>query len=330
MRTICRESALQPKLGVETGPAAIRETGIFKALAQLGRDVRDYGDVRPDLIDPDPPLHGMRNWRNIHSYNLKASHRYGIDNVDITLADRVKQVIEDGKLCVTLGGDHSIALGTVYGHVLASKKSVGVIWVDAHADINTPLSSLSGNVHGMSLSFLCEELEDYHPPIPSWEWPDPCLTADRIVFIGLRDVDPLERLAIDKTGVKAYSMHEVEQLGIREVARRAIEDINPNGDRAIHVSFDIDAIDPVVAPCTGTPVPGGLSLREGEYLMEVIHETGALEALDMVEVNPLLGSGEEAEKTAQAAELLILAACGRYRGGNVPLGVTDLPLSRNS
>uniref|UniRef100_A0A8C4QU52 Arginase n=1 Tax=Eptatretus burgeri TaxID=7764 RepID=A0A8C4QU52_EPTBU len=196
------------------------------------------------------------------------------------VAKAVCRVIRDGHTCVTLGGDHSLALGSVFGHSLA-QQNPAVIWVDAHADVNTPLTSRTGNLHGQPVAFLLHELQDKIPSLSGFSWLSPCLSARDIVYIGLRDVDPAE-----------------------------------HSKRSIHLSFDIDAFDPSLAPATGTPVPGGLTLREGLYIAEELHNSGALSALDLVEVNPRLGSDPNAaDVTLDLAMDVILSCLGKVREG---------------
>lgn len=194
---------------------------------------------------------------------------------------------------------------------------LAVLWIDAHADINTPLTSDSGNMHGMSVAFFVKELQPYVsrlPPIASWIQPK--ISAANLAYIGLRDVDPAEATILEMLGIAAYSMREVDRYGIEKVTEMALSKISRgNSNRPIHVSYDIDAICGSVIKSTGTPVPGGLTLREGISLIEMIHNTGRMVSMDLVEVNPLLGSEEDAVTTAQAAKHLILGAFGHARGG---------------
>lgn len=154
-----------------------------------------------------------------------------------------------------------------------------MVWIDAHADINTIETTGTGNMHGMPVSFL---LGINKNPIPGFDWIRPILTPDRLVYIGLRDVDQGEKRILNEYGIKAFSMHEVDRYGIGEVVKMALDHVNPNRDKPIHMSFDVDALDPSVAPSTGTPVRGGLTFREGHYICEAIHETGLLVAFDIV------------------------------------------------
>ncbi|KZC05045.1 Arginase, hepatic, partial [Dufourea novaeangliae] len=207
------------------------------------------------------------------------------------------------------------------------KKDVGVIWVDAHADLNTNKTSESGNVHGMPVALLTSELADYWPHLPGMDWQQPMLSIRNVAYIGLRSVDRYERLVIEKFGIIAFGMEDVERYGIHDVVNMAIEKVDPNDSKSLHVSFDIDSLDPLEAPSTGTPVRGGLSLREAVHLMEELYRTHRLNAVDLVEVNPLIGSPRDVNLTIEAAIHIIQAGFGYTRRGlKVPKGITDMPL----
>ncbi|KAK3768538.1 hypothetical protein RRG08_015143 [Elysia crispata] len=234
-----------------------------------------------------------------------------------SLSEEVSRHLKKGERLLVLGGDHSLGIGSIHGQAQA-QPDVVVVWVDAHADLNTPLTSSSGNMHGMPLSFLIHELAEFLPPTPALEWCKPCLSARDVVYIGLRDVDPAERLFIEQCGITAFSMQEVDKFGIREVVERALAAVDPSGNRPIHLSFDVDAMDPVHAAATGTPVPGGLSLRESFYLAEEIAATGRLAVLDIAEVNPLLGTPSEQKITVSNAIDVTAKFYGSQRKGDVP------------
>jgi arginase len=226
-----------------------------------------------------------------------------------TAHNMVKQMVSQGQLAVTLGGDHSIALGTVAGHLACDPDCV-VVWVDAHADINTLTSSNSGNMHGMPLSFNMKELQEEFPH-PELSWLTPRLSPAQLVYVGLRDVEQREREVLVELGITAFYMADVDRLGIVQVVEEALASVDPLGNRNIHLSFDIDALDPVDAPATGTAVRGGLTMREGLTLCDMVHRTGRLKAVDMVEVNPGLANNvEEANRTVNAANNILLAALG--------------------
>lgn len=211
-----------------------------------------------------------------------------------------------------------MAIGSIHGHAQA-QKDLSVVWVDAHADINTPLTSPTGNIHGQPMSYLIHELHSKIPVMPSFSWLKPCVSAKDIVYIGLRDVDPEEHYILKHLGIKVFSMTEVDRLGIARVMEETCDYIFSKVRKPIHLSYDIDALDPSISPATGTPVVGGLTYREGVYITEQICQTGLLSAVDMVEVNPKRGkTEEEVRSTVNAAVDLVLGCFGRLREGNHP------------
>ncbi|PAV23813.1 arginase [Pyrrhoderma noxium] len=241
----------------------------------------------------DPPIGILKNPRLV-------------SNVSKAVAESVGAHARKGELPLTIGGDHSLAMGTVSG-TLSRYPDACLIWIDAHADINTVESTESGNIHGMPVSFL---LGLNQPNIPEYEWIKPLLTPDRLVYIGLRDVDGGEKKIIKENGIKAFSMHEVDKYGIGRVVEMALDHVNPDRTRPIHLSFDVDALDPSVAPSTGTPVRGGLTFREGHYICEAVHETGCLVALDIMEVNPSLADADAVKATVAVGCSLARSALG--------------------
>ncbi|CAG9858698.1 unnamed protein product [Phyllotreta striolata] len=300
--------------GAHNGPDSIRKAGLIDRLAGIGDDleVKDYGNLEYDVIQGiDTTVPNMKNYHDIISCNQ-------------VLSQKVESILKEGQVCLALGGDHSIAIGTIDGHVRA-KKDVSVLYIDAHPDLNTNKTSDSGNIHGMPLGILVSELSDYWPYLPGMDWQKPILSLRNVAYIGLRSVDPYERLIIDKLGVTAYDMDDVEEHGISSVISMALKAIDPEENRSIHVSFDIDALDSLVAPSTGYPIPGGLTLREGVQILEKVFDTGRLGAMDLVEVNPNIGSKEDVRRTVEAAVHLILAAFGNKRRGVRPKNET-LPL----
>ncbi|ELU03494.1 hypothetical protein CAPTEDRAFT_151997 [Capitella teleta] len=294
----------QPRPGVAQAPQRLRDYGMLKKLETMGYRVHDYGDLQFQEFPDDYPAWNIKYPRSIGASCKK------ISNV-------VEEVTEKGQVALTLGGDHSLSIGTVHGHAMA-EPNMCLIWVDAHSDINTPMASPSGNIHGMVLSFLAKELQKYVPRVPGMEWVKPCLSTKDIAFIGLRDLDPAERCIIEQYNITCYTMHEVDRMGIHRVLEEALHSVNPNLDRPIHLSYDIDSLDPAVSPSTGTPVPGGLSIREGMYIAEEIAATGQLTGIDLVEVNPELGSKQDQELTLFTACEIIGACFGKRRKGNVP------------
>ncbi|XP_070079973.1 arginase-1 isoform X4 [Equus przewalskii] len=210
----------------------------------------------------------------------------------------------------------SLAIGSISGHARVHP-DLCVIWVDAHSDINTPLTTTSGNLHGQPVSFLLQELKGQIPDVPGFSWMTPCLSAKDIVYIGLRDVDPGEHYILKTLGMKYFSMTEVDKLGIGKVMEEALSYLVGRKKRPIHLSFDVDGLDPSFTPATGTPVVGGLSYREGVYITEEIYKTGLLSGLDIMEVNPSLGkTPEEVTSTVNTAVAVTLACFGAAREGN--------------
>ncbi len=204
----------------------------------------------------------------------------------------IEGAVREGGFPIVLGGDHSIAMGTLAGLTRARGEAPGLVWIDAHADINSPESSHSGNVHGMPLWFALK---------------NGFAVADRTVQIGLRDVDETEKRMLRESGVKAFSMTDVDKLGMVHVMERARAIAGANG-RSIHVSFDMDGIDPSEAPGTGTPVKGGLSYREAHLVMEMLADSGQLGSIEMVEINPIL---DNKNQTATLAVGLICSGLGK-------------------
>ncbi|KAK6329354.1 hypothetical protein J4Q44_G00013320 [Coregonus suidteri] len=281
----------QPRDGVEKGPDLIRAAGLVEKLRAQGCAVKDYGNLTFVDVANDEPIGNVKRPRAVGSANQR-------------LSAAVHAVKNDGYTCVMLGGDHSLAIGSIQGHA-AAKEDLSVVWVDAHADINTPLTSPTGNIHGQPMSYLIRELHSKIPVLPNFSWIKPCVSAKDIVYIGLRDVDPEEHHILKLLGIKGYSMTEVDRLGIAK--------------KPIHLSYDIDALDPSISPATGTPVVGGLTYREGVYITEHICQTGLLSAVDMVEVNPKRGRTDgEIRSTVNAAVDLIRGCFGKLREGNHP------------
>lgn len=266
--------------GVDMGPSAIRYARLKESLEKLGIEVTDHGNLRVPV--PESATVAQQN----------AKYFPIIKAVCEELAELVRGVIGAGGFPLVLGGDHSIAMGTIAGVARARGKAPGVIWVDAHGDINTPLTSPSGNVHGMPVHFAVQE----HAVDPS-----------RMVFIGLRDVDEGEKHAIRELGVKAFTMADVDRRGMANVVDEALA-IVAEGECSVHVSFDMDGIDPQEAPGVGTPVRGGLTYRESHVLMEGIAQSGTLGSLEITEINPILDSEN---RTAILAVELILSALGK-------------------
>lgn len=295
----------QRKLGVEEAPKFLRDAGLLDQLRGLGYLVKDFGDVR---VEGEP---------NVTDCNAIESDIVGRTSKNVR--DAVAEVLRSGRVSLNLGGDHTMAIGTVNGHAQATHSDLAVIWVDAHADINTPTSSESGNIHGMAVAFLLHEMAPYVVKPKGFEWLQPCVHKENFAFIGLRDVDDYERYFLDQLGITVYDMADVDRHGIRNVVQRILNKINPTGTKSLHVSYDIDSLDKLVAPSTGTPVMGGLTLREGLIIAEEVSNSGQLRALDLVEVNLRLGSRQDAENTLECSLKVVDAFFGSQRRGNLPL-----------
>jgi arginase len=281
--------------GVDMGPSAVRLAGLDDRLRTLGYALEDQGNVlveQPESLPLGPET---------------ARYLPEIAQTCERLAEMVCSAMASGKRPVVLGGDHSVAIGTVSGigkHYRDRGESIGLIWIDAHADMNTPGSSPSGNVHGMPLACCIgkgpPELTDIFGYAPK-------VNPDNVALVGLRDVDRTEKAIVRSTGVHAYTMRDIDERGLRVVMQRAIE-VASKGTVGFHVSFDMDVVDPSFAPGVGTPVRGGLTYREAHLAMELICDSNRLVGIEVVEVNPVLDS---ANQTAILAVELMLSAFGK-------------------
>jgi arginase len=275
--------------GVDMGPSAIRYAGLARRLAKLGLEVEDCGDV------PTPVLEAT---------GLSDEHARFLPEVKAIceqVARLVRKAIERGAFPLLLGGDHSVALGSL-GALASVHGPGGVLYIDAHGDLNRPETSPSGNVHGMVLSAALGLAGD---GFASAEWPLPMVLAERIVIVGARSLDKPEQELIRELGVKVHTMSDIDRLGLERVMGRALDDVYGAG--FVHVSFDMDSVDPDTAPGVGTPVRGGLSYREAHLALELVAESGLAGSLDIVEVNPIL---DRENTTAKLAVELVASALG--------------------
>ncbi len=272
------------------GPSAIRYAGLDQRLASLGCEIKDCGNVEIPVRDTLPEEGGLAFMPAVLEA-CESVYRAGAC------------AIEAGDVPLFLGGDHSIALGTVTAAANASGERTGVLWIDAHGDFNTPETSPSGNLHGMPLAALtgrgAPEMVDL---IESGRK----VADEDVVLVGIRDLDPEEKVTLRESGVHVYTMREVDRRGIGEVAEEAIGRLS-HLDR-VHVSLDMDSLDPREAPGVGTPVAGGLSYREAHLLMETIADRVAVGSLDVVEINPIL---DQRNRTADLAIELVLSGLGK-------------------
>jgi arginase len=275
--------------GVDMGPSAIRYAGLDARLSELGLGIVDWGNVETAVAEATS------------SGDPSARFLPEIKEACERVARRVAGAAGEGRVPVVLGGDHSVALGTLVG--LASARGPGgVLWLDAHGDLNTPETSPSGNVHGMPLAAA---LGRAGPDFASDVWPLPALDPERVVLVGVRSLDAGERSLVHETGIGVYTMTELDRRGVEAVVREALERVE--GAAFVHVSLDMDVVDPDVAPGVGTPVRGGLSYREAHLAMELVAESGLLGSLEIVEVNPIL---DRENATAQLAVELAASAFG--------------------
>jgi arginase len=277
--------------GVDMGPSAIRYAHLQQGLEELGYTVEDKGNV-------DVPIAEMCR---INEPKLKY-----IDCI-VPMARRVAGAVatsvQGGRLPLVLGGDHSIALGSIRG--AAKHKKLGLLWIDAHADFNTDETTPSGNIHGMPLAALCG-LGDRRL-VQLWDELVPVVDPKNVVVLGARDLDAGEKKNLYEAGVTVLSLEQIDRTGMYAAVSQAIEQISRDTD-GIYLSFDVDSLDPRHAPGVGTPVSGGLTYREAHLACEMVAETGKLAGMDMVEVNPIL---DVQNQTAHLAVELILSALGR-------------------
>ena len=281
--------------GTDVGPSALRIAGLGAALRRMGYDV---------ALEEDIPAPAMETRR---SEDKHARYKPQILDVCTRLAKRVKEVVDAGDFPLVLGGDHSIAMGTVAGtaaHYHDKEEPIGLIWFDAHGDMNVPESSPSGNIHGMPLAHLLGKGDVDLKNILGFS---PKVKPENVALIGIRAIDAGERKIIRDSGIHAFTMREIDEHGMAAVARRALEVVN-DGTAGFHVSFDVDGCDPTVIPGSGTLVPGGVSFREAHLLMEYVADNGRLLSLEVVELNPFL---DERNISAKRALELILSAMGK-------------------
>lgn len=284
----------QRRRGVDMGPSVLRYAGLGEQLRALGHTVIDSGNLPVPLAETDPP--------DPPSGSGKARHLGSIAGVCRAIFDAAYGINQRGEIALFLGGDHSLSIGTISA-ITAQEDSVGVLWVDAHGDFNTPDISPSGNVHGMALAAL---MGLGAPELTSVGRPGAKLRPAQAVILGARDLDPQERALLRETGVRVLTMREVDEHGIAASTRKALSHLRRC--KRIHVSLDMDSLDPAEAPGVGTPVPGGLSYREAHLLMEILHDTGKVTSLDIVEVNPIL---DDRNRTARLAVELTASLFGK-------------------
>ncbi|WP_099156746.1 arginase [Virgibacillus ndiopensis] len=272
----------QSRRGVDMGPSAIRYAGVVEKLERLQYDINDLGDIpinRPDSKN-DKREGNLRNLPQVTEGNQK-------------LAEMVDQEIEKNRFPLVLGGDHSIAIGSLAG-ISKHYENLGVIWYDAHGDLNSSETSPSGNIHGMPLAV---SLGIGHEKLTNMLGYQPKIKPENIVIVGARSLDPGERELIEARGIKVYTMHEVDRMGMTKVMSETIDYLKERTD-GVHLSLDLDGLDPSEAPGVGTPVLGGMTYRESHLAMEMLAESDILTSAEFVEVNPIL---DDKNKTATVA-----------------------------
>ncbi|MXR40967.1 arginase [Halobaculum sp. WSA2] len=284
----------QDRRGVDMGPSAIRYAGLSDALASAGVDAVDAGDLtvpRAEERDPDARQPSQGNAKFLEE----------IEGVTTALSGDVADSVAAGETPLVLGGDHSVAIGSLRGS--ARDAEIGAVWFDAHGDYNTPTTSPSGNVHGMPLSAALGHAE--------WDGVDwanaPGLREENVAYVGLRALDDSEREAIRASEMTAYTMSDIDERGVTDVVEAALS-VARDGVDGVHVSLDMDWLDPTIAPGVGTPVRGGVTYREAHHAMELVAEADALRSMEVVEVNPVL---DESNETASLATELVASAFGK-------------------
>ncbi len=284
--------------GVDMGPSALRYAQLEEKLEKLGYKVRDFGDLYIEGLETQT----IRNNKLKYLPEILRSSKI--------LAKKVESLLNRDYFPLILGGDHAAAIGSIAG--IASfcrkrKKTLGVIWIDAHSDMNTPETTPSGNIHGMPLAAAIGIGEKRLVRVGGFS---PKLLPENIAMIGIRDVDPAEAetvKAFREKGMKVYTMSEVDKLGIHKIISMILDDFRNRIDH-IHISFDLDGVDPEIAHGVGTPVEGGLTYRESQLLMEMVAESGRMSSLEMLEVNPILDIKNE---TAELAVDFVESALGK-------------------
>lgn len=276
--------------GVDMGPSAMRYANIIERLEGIGHDIDDLGDIE------------AFNSESVEVGNPRVKYLKEVTTVNTDLAQKVSAIIADKRFPLVLGGDHSIAIGTIAG-VAAHYKNLGLLWIDAHADINTDETTSSGNIHGMPLAAslglgnsLLANINGFAPKVK----------PENVVIIGARSLDPGEKKLVKELGIKVFSMHEIDRMGMARVMDAAILFLRERTN-TVHLSFDLDVIDPLEAPGVCVPVKGGVTFREGHLAMEMLSDTGLIVSAEFTEVNPIL---DNKNNTAETAVGLVASALG--------------------
>ncbi|MCG7339953.1 arginase [Staphylococcus sp. ACRSN] len=277
----------QRKLGVNFGPDAIRYAGLVSRIKAIGLSVNDKGNIEVPFLDIEKFNSEQKGLRNLNE----------IATVSSNLCKSVSESISENHFPLILGGDHSIAIGSISG-VSQHYNNLGIIWYDAHGDLNVPEESPSGNIHGMPLRILAG---DGDPSLVEIGGDNPKVKAENIVLIGMRDLDIGEKKYIKENNIKTFTMADVDRIGINQVIEESLSYLKDKTD-GIHLSLDVDGLDPVETPGTGTRVLGGLTYRESHFALELLHSSNLITSMDVVEVNPLI---DQNNHTAEQAVSLV-------------------------
>lgn len=294
------------QLGTLMGPDAMRTAGLGPLLEELGFTVEDHGNLAmPKPASDDTPPANAKHYRDIQAY-IQA------------LSARAYNLAASGALPIFIGGDHSLSMGSVNGvarHWQAQGRELFVLWLDAHADYNTPATTISGNMHGMSAAFLCGE-----PGLDGLLGNEPraSITPDHLDLFGIRSIDKLEKELVKQRGISLIDMRQIDEFGVGVLIRRVIERVKARNG-VLHVSLDVDFLDPITAPGVGTMVQGGATYREAHLIMELLHDSGLMCSLDVVELNPFL---DERGRTARVMVELVGSLFGQQ--------ITDRPTPTNA
>jgi len=284
----------QLRRGVDMGPSAIRYAGLYDRLRKLGYIATDAGNITVPQVEQISAT---------DAYDPVTNARYlpQVTRVCQDAYDLIKNTLQPGEYGIFLGGDHSLSIGTV--SAVSQMGKVGVLWVDAHADMNTPRTSPSGNIHGMSVAAL---LGDGPDSLTGIGGPAPKLQPHDVAMVGLRNLDTEEKNRVARTGIRPFSMRDVDERGMFAIAHQILDGFADYD--FLHISLDLDGCDPSFAPGVGTPVNGGLTYREAHLLMEILHDSGKVRTVDVVEVNPVL---DERNRTADIAVDLVASLFGQ-------------------
>lgn len=282
----------QPKLGVDFGPDAIRYAGLVKALEIQGMNVEDKGNITGQY-KVDPTLHSAKEEMGLLNFEE-------VKDFSVELAEEVESSVKLGRFPLILGGDHSLSIGSIAG-ISPHYENLGVIWYDAHGDLNDSETSPSGNIHGMPLAVACgvghESLVNIHHPGAK-------VKAENVVLIGMRDLDVGEREYIKENNILTFTATDIKEKGMAHVMKESVKYLKEKVD-GVHLSLDVDGLDPMETPGTGTPVDGGMSLSETQLAMSMLHDSELVTSMDLVEVNPLLDQKNmTAEKAVKIASFL--------------------------